>query len=142
METYIFEVTDGTFYGKFLVGLIDDDVWNYRALLEDEELPANLMHREGWWAKDWFFLQDLSNPGNGSFFSSQKGGNPKLDVQEKRMEVCYLFTDFLGWIRNQGFDRMEELPKFIRLEHSTPDLTQWRLHSHGNNNRDVRLHRC
>ena len=138
MKTYIFEATDGSFYGKFLVGIYDDE-WDRRAEIEEAAIlsakhvvlaallgaemalsdinrPARLLHQEGWWGRDYFLLQDLSAPGNGSIFSCAPTSYADADVAEKNMTVCYLFVPFLQWIREQGLENLDALPRVVKLE--------------------------
>ena len=137
MKTWIFEATDGFAYGKFLVGLYEDHEWERRAEVEradrpspyviqemasaggdfaaeDAAQPMRLLQQEGWWSRDVFFLQDLSPPSNGSVFSQSRGYS-KYDAEKKHMDVCWLYTRFLDWIRDQGFEDLDSLPRFVRF---------------------------
>ena len=111
MKTYIFEATDSAFYGKFLVGLYDTE-WERRPMVSGRPVP--LLKQEGWWDGDMFLLQDLSSPYNGSIFGREARGYAKYDVDQKGMTVCFLYVEFLQWLRDQDkWDDLDSLPKVV-----------------------------
>ncbi len=113
MKTYVFEATDGIAYGKFLVGIYDTE---WRRCPHVTGRPVALLHQEGWWSNDMFLLQDLSSPFNGSIFSREAKGFAKYDVDQKGMSVCWLYVDFLEWIRDQArWDDLNALPQVVNF---------------------------
>lgn len=119
MKTKIIEATDGTAYGKFMIGLYDEE-WLVRPAInqtiEDPALHTGmpLLRQEGWGATS-FLLQDLSNPGNGSIFRHSAGGDARADVEKKNITVCWLFVETLQWLYGQSIDDLDALPSLVQL---------------------------
>ena len=113
MKTHIFEATDGALYGKFLVGIYDTE-WERFPEVSGWPVPVPLLKQEGLSSNDIFLLQDLSSPYNGSIFSRRSGGYAKYDVDQKAMTICFLYVEFLDWIRDQAkWDDLDSLPKVV-----------------------------
>ena len=102
MKTKIIEATDGVAYGKFMIGLNDEE-WLVRPAInqtiEDPELHTGLpVLREEGWGPNSFLFQDLSSPGNGSIFRHSASGDASADVEKKNIRVCWLFVETLQWL--------------------------------------------
>lgn len=119
MKTKIIEATNGVAYGKFLIGLYDDE-WLVRPAInetiDDPELHTGMpvLRQEGWGPSSFLF-QDLSSPGNGSIFQHNGSRNAQADVDEKNITVCWLFVEVLQWLYGQSFKDLDALPALVEL---------------------------
>lgn len=113
MKTRIFEATDGVAYGKFLVGIFDDE-WKYRPKMEDADNGGwGLIANEGW-RGNCFLLLDLSNPGVGAIFVHNRGRNmAKADVEKRKISICWIYTEFLQWFYQQDLEDLDRLPAVV-----------------------------
>ena len=120
MKTKIIESTDGVAYGKFLIGLYDEE-WLIRPAINETidgpemQVEMPLLRQEGWSVRSFLF-QDLSNPGNGSIFQHGGGRDAQADVEAKNISVCWLYVETLQWLYGQSIDDLEALPKLLQLE--------------------------
>lgn len=119
MKTKIIEATNGVAYGKFLIGLYDNE-WLIRPAInetiDDPDLHTGMpvLRQEGWGPQSFLF-QDLSNPGNGSIFRHNAAGHARDDVEQKNITVCWLFVEVLQWLYGQNIDDLDALPSLVQL---------------------------
>ena len=119
MKTKIIEATDGVAYGKFLIGLYDEE-WLVRPAInktiDDPKMQVEmpLLRQEGWSVRSFLF-QDLSNPGNGSIFQHGSGRNAQADVEAKNITVCWLYVETLQWLYGRSINDLDALPDLIEL---------------------------
>lgn len=111
MQTKIIEVvTPQGNHGKFLIGAFDteyqrQDVQGSGLLRPRWAPPGNQGH---------FLVLDLET-GEGALF--RHGGLASADLAKRRVWVCVLFEDFLGWFYKQDVSDLDKLPDRIELEH-------------------------
>lgn len=98
-------------WGKFLVGVFDEE-WHRRSELPDNEAhQAPLLSLLGW-APKHFLVVDLS-VGHGAIFSH--GGSARHDVTDKQIYFCPLFADFMTWLYQQDLSDLASLPTRLDL---------------------------
>jgi len=105
MRTYFFEATNGFNWGKFAVGIFDDEEW---ARISNVNTGSRLLPRLGW-AQDNLFVwvMDLQT-GEGIYV--RPGGQASYDLNSKhQVWVCPLYEPFLNWLYRQDTDLLEEL---------------------------------
>ena len=114
MKTRVFEATDGVGYGKFLVGMFDDE-WRYRPKVEGADIGGwSLLAKEGW-REDCFLFLDLSLPGAGAIFVHNPNSLAEADVEETGIKICWLYTDILQWIYRQRLEDLDQWPDVVDL---------------------------
>ena len=79
MKTKIIECTDGSFYGKFLVGQFTEE-WFRKSNVNPLRRP--LLMQEGWGPRHLLVL-DLSSTGAGAIFYVTPSGVPERDIDSK-----------------------------------------------------------
>lgn len=78
MRTKLVEFTDGTLYGKVLIGRFNYEEWRRHSEMARRfnNMDLSLMRQEGW-GRDHYLLLDLSKPGRGQILSL---GAPVVEV--------------------------------------------------------------
>lgn len=110
-------------WGKFLVGIPDDDEWGHPSEVSAQD-PRPLLAQLGWDRRHIWVL-DLSI-GEGAFF--RHGGSAHADLDKHKIYVCPLFEPFLEWLYRQPLrDVMTlRLPDLVELPDAPPDLWGYR----------------
>ena len=120
MKTRLVEVTDGAFYGKFLVGKFDEAEWRHEGEIPKESIirpvPYALLDICGW-SRDHLLVLDLET-GNGTIF--RPGGALDYDMEKRKMGyVCPLYRTFLGWLYEHaartGSIDLDDIPAVLHM---------------------------
>jgi hypothetical protein len=120
MNTRLVEVTDGAFYGKFLVAQFDEAEWRHEAEVFKESIhrpvPYALLDVCGW-SRDHLLVLDLET-GNGTIF--RPGGHLAHDMEKRQMGyVCPLYRPFLGWLYEHaartGGIALDDIPAILHM---------------------------
>ena len=83
MKTKIIEVTDGSYYGKFMLGRFDRMEWSRRCEIKDDQYPnMALLNREGWTDQHLMIL-DMSSTGVAGVFLPHSRGDAAGDTVRK-----------------------------------------------------------
>lgn len=111
MTTRCFECQNGFNWGKFLIGLFDQE-WSVLSQVDS----GPLLHRRGWTDRHILIL-DLQT-GESAIFSH--GGLAVADLTKKAIWVCPMFLPFLEWVYRQDLKKFDEWPTLIEvgMEHS------------------------
>lgn len=120
MKTYLFEASNGSNWGKFLVGVPDEE-WTWTSRAENED-GRPILHTQGW-TRQHILVVDLAT-GEGALF--YPGGYAPSDLNRNRIRVCILFEGFLEWLYRQNLADVESLPRVVALPHVEPALFGWR----------------
>lgn len=116
MRTRFFEATQaregGANWGKFCVGVFDDEEWERRSEVGHAGRP--LLPQLGW-ARDHVHLWVLDmQTGEGAYF--QHGGVATYDLNSKHaIWVCPMFEPFLVWLYQQDVSDLDALPQVVEL---------------------------
>lgn len=109
MKTRILEATNGEQnWGKFLVGVFDDDEWAYRSVV-DENAP--LLRGRGI-SDNHFWLLDLQTM-EGAMFRG--GGYAPGDLDKHRVHVCVLYEAMLTELHARWPWQLDDLPALLDL---------------------------
>lgn len=111
METKIIEATNGTNWGKFLIGRMDHE-WQRRSVISESSIP--LLRQIGWGTEHLWVL-DLQT-GEGASFRVHRGGHARNDLERHRIWVCPLYEPFLWWLYAQPNLDLAALPETVQLE--------------------------
>lgn len=116
MKTFLFEATNGDFWGKFLVGMMDDE-WHWYSQIS--KLPDSLLRQRGW-SGNHIWVMDLET-GEGALF--QHGGYAPGDLNEHKIRVCLLFRPFLCWLYKQDLAALSDVAgSVLHLDHAQDEL--------------------
>jgi hypothetical protein len=121
MKTYLFEATNGFNWGKFSVGVMDEE-WAWRSVV-DNDTNTPLLARLGW-ARSHIWVMDLQT-GEGALF--RPGGSAHADLYRRQIWVCPLFEPFLEWLYQKDLNALDALrAKVVQLPEAAAALYGYR----------------
>lgn len=124
MKTRIFEASDGFAYGKFLIGVFDEE-YHYQPRLAGTMGP-NILRQEGIDLGS-FLLLDLSKPGCGAIFKHDPKSVAAYDVRMRGVPCCWLYVPFLDWVYQQDLADFDQWPELIHFE-NRPSVIRGKAH--------------
>lgn len=121
MKTKIIEATNGGNWGKFLVGVMDEE-WERRSVLDPEDRRGLLGICQ--WYGNSILVLDLQT-GEGARFNPP--GFAAADLNQKhQIWVCPLYEPFLTWLYEQDLTDIDQLPDLVELPHAPAALYGYR----------------
>lgn len=118
MRTKLVEMTDGTVWGKFLVGRFDLLEWVHGCQIDPR--GGSLLSRCGW-GPEHLWVLDLET-GEGACF--KPGGSAAADLEKHPIHVCFLYPVFLEWLYARpelwvNWDAIVAIPDTIEVDRET-----------------------